>query len=408
MAGDSNEGDTAAERRARGIRATGRRRRPRTGRQRAVRVAVWSVAGAVVLGGTGLGFVYFKLDGNISGVDINAALGTDRPQDVPNGSMDLLVLGSDTREGDNAKYGEDQGGARSDTAMIVHINETHDKASVVSIPRDTLVQRPSCQGDESVGNRKVPAQRAMFNSAYEVGGPACAVKTVESLSGVRMDHYLEVDFSGFKKLINTLGGVEMTTTKAIKDKDSHLDLQAGTHTLDGEQSLGLVRTRHGVGDGSDLGRIQLQQSFVKALIDQVNSVGLFGNPKRLYDLADTATSAVTTDSELDSVGELTGMAKMLKGIKSDDIEMTTLPVRYDPADPNRVIPLESKTKQVWSAIRHDKPVPKSATKGSAGDQTDIEGVVQDKGDKPGKGGKGDRLAEERGTREEAKGGDRPE
>ncbi|MFG7942358.1 LCP family protein [Streptomyces cacaoi] len=388
MAGDSNEGDTADGRRSRGIRATGRRRKPRTGRQRVTRAAAWTLAGAVVLGGTSLGFVYFKLNGNISGVDINAALGTDRPQDTPNGSMDILVLGSDSREGDNAKYGEDQGGARSDTAMVVHINEKHDKASVVSIPRDTLVERPSCQGDESAGNRQVPAQRAMFNSAYETGGPACAVKTVEKLSGVRMDHYLEVDFSGFKKLIDTLGGVKMTTNKAIKDKDSHLDLQAGTHTLDGEQSLGLVRTRHGVGDGSDLGRIQLQQAFIKALMDQVNSVNLFDNPKRLYDLADTATSAVTTDSELDSVKELSGLARMLKGIKSDDIQMTTLPVQYDPADPNRVVPMESKTSKVWHALRDDRAIPKSATKGSAGDKTDIGGVVP--------GGKGTKRAEAAG------------
>ncbi|MBQ1159645.1 LCP family protein [Streptomyces sp. A73] len=376
MAGDSYEGDTAAARRSRGIRASGRRRRPLSGRRRAVRVAAWTAAGAVVLGGTSLGFVYFKLDGNISGVDINAALGTDRPQDVPNGSMDILVLGSDSRAGANAKYGKDEGTARSDTAMVLHINEKHDKASVVSIPRDTLVQRPSCKGDESVDNKTVPAQRAMFNSAYEVGGPACAVKTVESLSGVRMDHYLEVDFAGFQRLINTLGGVEMTTHEAIKDKDSHLNLKAGTHRLNGEQSLGLVRTRHGVGDGSDLGRIQLQQAFLKALIDQVNSVGVFSSPKKLYDLADTATSAITTDSDLDSVSKLTGMAKMLKGIKSDDIQMTTLPVRYDPNDPNRVVQIDSKTKKVWSAIKHDRPVPKSATKGSAGDKTGIGDVVQ--------------------------------
>ncbi|MEU7313547.1 LCP family protein [Streptomyces sp. NPDC007083] len=377
MAGDSYEGDTAAARRSGRIRATGRRRRPLSGSRRAVRVAAWTVAGALVLGGGSLGFVYFKLDGNISGIDINAALGTDRPEDTPDGSMDILVLGSDSRAGANAKYGKSEGGARSDTAMVLHINEKHDKASVVSIPRDTVVQRPSCKGDGSEKGRTVPAQRAMFNSAYKVGGPACAVKTVESLSGVRMDHYLEVDFAGFQKLIDTLGGVEMTTHKAINDKDSHLKLKAGTHRLDGEQSLGLVRTRHGVGDGSDLGRIQLQQAFLKALIDQVNSVGLFSSPKKLYDLADTATSAVTTDSELDSVGKLTGMAKTLKGIKSDDIRMTTLPVAYDPEDPNRVVQIRSKTEKVWSALRHDEPVPKSATKGSASDRTDIGGVVDD-------------------------------
>ncbi|NGO67431.1 LCP family protein [Streptomyces boncukensis] len=380
MAGESTHGPAADERRARGIRATGRRRRPRSGRQRAMRAVAWTVGAAVVLGGGSLGFVYFKLNGNIDGVDINAALGTDRPADIPGGSLDILVLGSDSREGDNAKYGKDEGGSRSDTAMIVHVNKDHDRASVVSIPRDTLVQRPGCEADGEAGatpeGTKVPAQRAMFNTAYEVGGPACAVKTVESLSGVRMDHYIEVDFTGFKKLIDTLGGVKMTTNKPIKDKDSHLDLKAGTHTLDGEQSLGLVRTRHAVGDGSDLGRIQLQQAFIKALLDQVNSVGLFGNPKRLYDLADAATSAITTDSELDSVGELAGLARTLQGIKSGDIQMTTLPVRYDPANPNRVVPMERKARQVWTALRQDRAVPEDATKDTAGDETDLGGVVK--------------------------------
>ena len=119
----------------------------------------------------------------------------------------------------------------------------------------------------------------MFNSAYSTGGAACAVKTVESITGIRMDHYLEVDFSGFEKLIDELGGVKVTTTKAIDDTESHLNLKAGTHTLNGEQALGLVRTRHGVGDGSDLGRIQLQQAFIKALINQVKSVGVFDEPQ---------------------------------------------------------------------------------------------------------------------------------
>src|SRR5690606_17046606 len=226
------------------------------------------------------------------------------------------------------------------------------------------------------GGTHPAARNVMFNSAYSTGGAACAVKTVEEITDLRMDHYLEVDFSGFQKLIDELGGVEITTSKPIDDPDSHLKLDAGTHTLNGEQSLGLVRTRHGVGDGSDLGRIQLQQTFLKALTDQVNSVGLFSNPKKLYDLADTATSAVTTDSELDSVNKLSGLAKTMKGVKSDDIQMTTLPVEYDPQDPNRVIPVESNAKQVWTALKHDRPVPKSATKDTAGDKTDIDGVVE--------------------------------
>jgi anionic cell wall polymer biosynthesis LytR-Cps2A-Psr (LCP) family protein len=189
-----------------------------------------------------------------------------------------------------------------------------------------------------------------------------------------MDHYLEVDFSGFEKLIDELGGVPVTTTKNIDDKKSHLDLKAGTHTLNGKQALGLVRTRHGVGDGSDLGRIQLQQAFVKALIGQVRHVGVFSHPKKLYDLADTATSAVTTDSDLGSVNSLMSFANGLKGIGSSKMHMVTMPVRYDPANPNRVIIEKAKARQVWDALRKDLPIPASATKDTA--SGDARGVVE--------------------------------
>ncbi|POX41195.1 transcriptional regulator [Streptomyces sp. Ru73] len=366
MADSSRAARTAASR-SRGVRATGRRRKAPNRRRRALTITLCALVSCVLLGGAGLGFVYYQLNGNLKGVDINAALGGDRPDDVDNGSMDILVLGSDSRAGANAKYGTDGGGARSDTAMVVHVYKGHKKASVVSIPRDTLISRPSC----TKGGKETPgAQNVMFNTAYEVGGPACAVKTVESMSGIRMDHFVEVDFSGFKKLIDALGGVDITTTKAIHDPDSHLDLEPGTHTLGGEQALGLVRTRHGVpgGDGSDLGRIQLQQTFIKALMDQVKDVGLLSNPTKLYDIGDTATKAITTDTQLNSVNALVGLAKDLGGIGSDHIKMTTLPVTYDPNNPNRVLPLEAQNKQVWKALREDKAIPKSATKDSAGDK----------------------------------------
>ncbi|MFJ1898017.1 LCP family protein [Streptomyces sp. NPDC088115] len=355
------------------IRATGKRRRKPSRRRRATVIAAWSLAGLVVVGGGGLGYAYFQLDGNLKAVDINNALGKNRPQNVDNGSEDILVLGSDSRSGANQRYGADQGGARSDTAMVVHVNKGHKSASVVSIPRDTLVSRPECTSDEN-GADAAGEQRAMFNTAYEVGGPACAVKTVESMSGIRMDHYLEVDFTGFKKLIDKLGGVEITTKKAINDPKSHLDLQPGTHTLDGEESLGLVRTRHSVGDGSDLGRIQLQQAFIKALMVQAKSVGVLDGTK-LYGLADTATKAITTDSDLGSVKKLAGFANGLKGLGAQNVHMVTMPVEYDPADPNRVIPQEKAGQQVWTALRHDRPIPASATEKSAGDKGDAGDIV---------------------------------
>ncbi|MFI7234736.1 LCP family protein [Streptomyces cyaneofuscatus] len=357
------------------IRGTGARRRKPTRRQRAKAVTAWTVAGVVVVGGAGLGYAYVTLDGNLSSIDIDAKLGADRPDDVDDGSQDILVLGSDSRSGDNGKYGADEGAARSDTAMVMHVDKGHKSASVVSIPRDTLIERPSCASDTT--DESVPAEHsAMFNTAYEVGGPACAVKTVESMSGIRMDHYVEVDFTGFEKLIDELGGVEITTKSAINDAKSHLDLEPGTHTLDGEESLGLVRTRKSVGDGSDLGRIQLQQAFVKALMEQAKSVGVFSSPKKLFGLADAATNALTTDSGLGSVKKLTGFADGLKGLGADNVHMVTLPVEYDPADPNRVLPQEEAGRQVWAALKNDRPIPASATEKSAGDKGEAGQVVR--------------------------------
>ncbi|MEV0849205.1 LCP family protein [Streptomyces sp. NPDC049954] len=358
--------DSAPRRRA----GKGRRRRPRA-RRRGLVVAAWSAAGVIVLGGSGLGYAYYHLNHNIKGVDIDAALGDDRPADTDNGSMDLLVLGSDSRSGANGQYGADEGTARSDTAMVVHLYEGHKRASVVSIPRDTLVDRPECT---TSGGKQVPgAHQQMFNSAYQAGGPACAVKTVEAMSGIRMDHYVEVDFTGFKKLIDTLGGVPVTTHKNIEDPKSHLTLAAGRHTLDGEKSLALVRTRHGVGDGSDLGRIQLQQAFVKALLQRVEHVGVLGNPAKAYKLASAATSAITTDSGLDSVSSLASFGKSVKGVDSSGMTMVTLPVRYDQVNANRVLPDTAGDQQVWQALKGDKPVPKAATTGDA--EGGADGVV---------------------------------
>ncbi|MFF0888786.1 LCP family protein [Streptomyces sp. NPDC003456] len=345
-------------------RATGRRRRPRK-RHKGLVIAAWTAAGVVVLGGTGAGYLYFKLNGNLKSVDIDQALGTDRPDKADNGSENILVLGSDTRAGGNRKLGggTDDGSARSDTAMIVHLYKGHKKATVVSVPRDTLIDRPACTDTEG---KEYPAARGvMFNSAYSTGGAACAVKTVESITDLRMDHYLEVDFAGFQKLVDDLGGVEITTTKAIDDPDSHLKLEAGTHRLDGEQALGLVRTRHGVGDGSDLGRIQLQQAFLKALVHRINDIGVFSHPKKLLDLAETATRTVTTDSDLGSVNRLASFANGLKGISPSHLHMVTMPVAYDPADPNRVLLQEKKADRIWKALAEDKPIPRSATEGNA-------------------------------------------
>ena len=341
-------------------------RPPRSRRRRLLLGLAWVTGGLVLLAAVGGGLLYWKLNRNLRTVDISGALGSDRPSASSSGAMDILVLGSDSRSGANRQLagGPTDGTARSDTAMIVHVNEQHTKADVVSIPRDTLVSRPSCTSTSSstgspTGGELPAVDGVMFNTAYEVGGPVCAVKTVESMTGLRMDHFVEVDFSGFAKLIDALGGVTVTTTVPIDDDLSGLHLPAGTHHLDGDQALAFVRTRHGVGDGSDLGRIELQQQMVRSILTQAEGLDLLGNPAKLYDLADTATSALTTDSDLGSVASLISFAEGLKGIGAGDITSVTMPTTVAPSDPNRLVALEPQATALWTALQNGQPIPAS-------------------------------------------------
>ncbi|MFJ3442855.1 LCP family protein [Streptomyces sp. NPDC086081] len=335
----------------------------RTGRRSiALRTAGLTLAGLLVLAAGAAGWAYWHLNGNITSVDIDNALGDNRPPKpvttpspsapaVPGEALNILVLGSDSRSGaENRRLGGgDSDGARSDTAMVVHLDAGRTSATVVSIPRDTLVTRPSCP--RSDGGSTQVSRYAMFNSAYAVGGPVCAVKTVESMTGVRMDHYIEIDFSGFAKLVDALGGVTVTTDEDIADDDSHLRLKAGTHHLDGTQALGLARTRHGIGDGSDLGRIGLQQKLVKALLDRIAAQDLLTDPAKLYRVADAVTAGLTTDTGLDSLSELTGLGQSLQGLSSSRVRTVMMPVVRAPSDPNRVVADEPEARELWESLR---------------------------------------------------------
>ncbi|MFF8014197.1 LCP family protein [Streptomyces sp. NPDC007929] len=330
-------------------------------RSRALKIAGVTLAGALVLGAGAAGWAYWHLSGNIKGVDIDNALGDNRPPKpvttspsgpaLPSEALNILVLGSDSRSGEENRRlgGGDSTGARSDTAMVVHLDAGRTSATVVSIPRDTLVTRPSCPRPS--GGSTAVAYHSMFNSAYEIGGPICAVKTVEELTNVRMDHYLEIDFSGFAELVDALGGVTVTTDEDIDDEDSHLRLKAGTHHLDGTRALALARTRHGIGDGSDLGRIGLQQKLVTALLEQIASQDLFTDPAKLYRVADAATAGLTTDTGLDSLAELTRLGQSLKGLSPSGVRTVMMPVVQAPWDPNRVVAEQPEAEKLWTSLR---------------------------------------------------------
>ncbi|MEU8027796.1 LCP family protein [Streptomyces sp. NPDC049099] len=332
-------------------------------RSRALKIAGLTLTGTLVLGAGVVGWAYRHLNHNIKSVDINSALGDDRParavitpspaaaSPLPTGSLNILVLGSDSRSGkaNQELGGGDSSGARSDTAMVVHIDAGRTRATVVSIPRDTLVTRPSCP--LASGGSTAVAHGAMFNTAYEVGGPVCAVKTVESMTNVRMDHYVEIDFSGFAKLVDAVGGVDVTTAQDIDDDESHLHLTAGPHHLDGRQALAFARTRYGVGDGSDLGRIGLQQQLVKALLAQMAATNLLTDPAGLYRAADAVTAGLTTDTGLDSLSELMRLGQSLEGLTADHVRTVMMPVVPAPSDHNRVVANEPTASELWASLR---------------------------------------------------------
>ncbi|MGW5198473.1 LCP family protein [Streptomyces spiralis] len=341
----------------------GNRRAPR-GKRRWGRIVLLSLLVLVLAAGGTAYWLYRDLDGNIQGIDIDKAIGDDRPQKLPTSGQNILILGSDSRAGANAAL--DAGhvsGARSDTALVMHIPEGRTKAVAVSIPRDTLVTRPECSKKD--GTTVPSAKRVMFNSIYSQVGPACVVKTVEKISGVRMDHYVEIDFAGFKGLVDAIGGVTVDVPQDIHDKSSGLNMTKGPHRLDGTQALQFVRTRHGIGDGSDLGRIGLQQTFMLALLSEIKKQDLLGSPTKSYKIADKLTAALTTDSDLASLTKLAEFGRSLNGVDPSTMETIMLPVAYDKVDPNRVVAAEPQATQLWKAIRTDSPIPDSAKKSPA-------------------------------------------
>ncbi|MCX3062572.1 LCP family protein [Streptomyces beihaiensis] len=348
-----------------GAAPTSRSRKKKRGRgRRTLRIVLLGLVVVVLAAGGTAYWLYNKLDNNIKGVDLNKALGKDRPEKLPTSGQNILILGSDSRAGANASLGTGKvAGARSDTTLVLHIPEGRKRAVAVSIPRDTLVTRPECTTPS--GSTLPSRRRVMFNSVYSVAGPACVVKTVEKMSGIRMDHFVEIDFAGFKGLVDAIGGVTVTVDQDIHDKQSGLDLTAGTHKLNGTQSLAFVRTRHGIGDGSDLGRIGLQQQFLIALLSEIKKQDLLGSPTKSYKIANGLTKSLTTDSGLASLTKLASFGRSLNGVSPSTMETIMLPVAYDKQDPNRVDVAEPQASTLWKALREDKTIPASAKKSPA-------------------------------------------
>jgi LCP family protein required for cell wall assembly len=337
-------------------------------------IALCSASLLLTVGGAA-SYVYVHLNGNIETAgDLNTL--THRPKAGPTASgpgggppVNILLLGSQTRDGQTGQFGNSDstgsfGGSNgtdlSDTSMLLHISGDRKYALVVSVPRDTIVNRPPCPTRDGTGT--IPGQDgAMFDAAMSLGGPLCTAATVEQFFGVRVDHFVRLDFNGFRKIITYLGGVEVCIPPGgIDDPASHLDLPAGKHVVTGDEALAFVRDRHGIGDGSDLGRIEMQKMFLTSLITKIEDNGTLNDAGALYQLANITTSSIATDQALGSVSALLDLAGHVQGLKPHDINFVTLPTVQDPNDPNRVDPAPS-AQTVWDLINDDQSLEGAST-----------------------------------------------
>lgn len=377
-------------------------------RRRWLRWVVLS-ASVLVLAAAATGWsLYKKLDGNIR-TDVDTAnqlaeYEKDRPTPVADvgEARNILVLGSDNRGDGNGKYGRDEGSQRSDTAILLHIAGDRRSATGVSIPRDLMVDIPRCdtgdgsRGDTGNGSRG-EKQFAQFNSAFQQGGAACTIRTVEKMTKVRVDHHLVVDFRGFKKLVNAVDGVDVCLPESVRDKDAKLDLPAGRQTLHGEDALGYVRARHSLGNGSDTERIDRQQQFLGSLVKKVRGNGVLLNPAKVYPVLDAATSALTADSGLDSLTELYELVRNVRDIPEDSVRFLTVPRQSYELDINRDELVQPEADRLFAKLRHDRPVRVHGE----GEVADAESPGRDTEQKDGKSG--DRDSDREGEKKKENG-----
>lgn len=296
-----------------------------------------------------------RYDGNITRANVD--LGGDRSPDAPRNAQNILIVGSDSR-GDLAAGQGTQGtgktfvtGQRSDTVILAHLFGDADTAQLVSFPRDSWVTIPA-HVDET--GKPVAARESKLNSAFFEGGPALLIDTIEGLTGLHVDRYMQVDFDGFQTIVNRLDGVEVCLSEAAKEKDSGIDLQAGRQTIKGPQALAFVRQRKGLPNG-DIDRIRRQQQFIGGIVRKVLSAGTLANPLRLNGVIDAATDALVVDDGT-TFGDLQDLALRFRGFSSGGVVFTTVPIADQNAKRQRqdvVLLDEAELTTLFDGIRRD-------------------------------------------------------
>lgn len=308
--------------------------------------------------------LYSHLNSNLRSRDVTNRLGPDRPAAVPSRAVTLLVAGSDSRRGLGTTYGA--GGpleAHSDTLLLVHVSADRRWAYAVSIPRDTYVPIPSCT--DATGKATSAISGSKINRAFDLGsqpsgdladGAACSIKTVEAGTGLRIDHFAVVDFTGFRAVVDALGGVPVCTPTAIDDPMAGLHLPAGRSIVTGADALGYVRARYSLGDGSDLGRIQRQQEFAKSLLAKARSQ--LTDPLRTFRFLDAGTKTLVLDLPLGDLRALADLVQSFRAVPQQDITFVTVPNRpreeVVPSDKANVLLRQPQAQELFSDLAHDR------------------------------------------------------
>jgi LCP family protein required for cell wall assembly len=298
------------------------------------------------------------------------------PGPIPNvgaisGGVNLLLTGTDTRTGQGAAYSSpaelagSSGVGSNDVTILLHIAQDHKSATIVSFPRDMIIPIPACQ--KTTGGTYPASSAAMLNTALYRGGLSCAVTTIESLTGLQIPFAAGISFDGVTAMSDAIGGVTVCLATPVNDLYTNppLHLAAGQQTIVGPMALSFLRSRHGVGDGSDLGRISNQQVFMSALMRKIVTGGVLSNPFQLYPLAKAATSSMVLSDTLTSPTTLVQIALALKDTGLSNMVFLQYPVVADPSNPNRVIPQTSAASVLNAALVADQPVQLSGAPGRA-------------------------------------------
>lgn len=330
-----------------------KRKQPKSRKKKALLWTGGVTAFVVVAAAVGTYLVFRHFDSNLNTIDVGGAGSGGFKKDQ---AVNVLVIGTDKRSGEgNESYGDRDSVGHADTTILFHVSKDRTNATALSIPRDLITDIPACKTNTADGTKDIAGTRkTRFNESLGQSGrdPGCTMRTVKELTGVTVDHFMMADFNAVKTMTTAVGGVEVCLAKDIKDKDSKLDLPAGKHTIEGEEALAFVRTRHSVGFGGDLSRIEIQQQFLSSLIRKMKSSDTLSSPSKMWDLAEAATKALTVDEGIGKISRLRDLGLELSKVNPKNITFATVPV-VDNTDGATVLLNEAKAKPLFSMIQND-------------------------------------------------------